>query len=75
MTINVKTLAAEVVTIAASVTTVLAVVLTVAPAIHLPGKYVAVIVAASSIVGAIAAEARKYAGAKVAARKAAKAAK
>ena len=75
MSINVKAVATEVATIAASVGAVLAVVLNVAPSAHLPAQDVAYVVAATSVVGAIAAEARKVAGVKVAARRDAKASK
>jgi hypothetical protein len=72
MSTTVKKIAGDVVTAATAVAAVLAVILNLVPAIHLPAQYVAYVVAASSIVTAVIAQARRYTVAKVQASRAAK---
>ena len=66
-----KKIATDVITTAASVSAILAAVLNLAPSVHLPAQYIAWIVTASSVVAAVVAQARRVAGAKIAAKKAA----
>jgi DNA-binding protein HU-beta len=69
---TIKKLAEDIVTTGVSVGAILAAIENIAPAIHIGGQYVAWIVAASSIVAAVVAQARRVAGAKILAAKAAK---
>jgi hypothetical protein len=63
-----RKIATDIATTAAAVGSILAVLLNVAPSLHVPSTYIAWIVTASSVVAAVVAQARRVAGAKLAAK-------
>jgi hypothetical protein len=69
MSTTFKKIVTDVVTTAGAVGVVLALVLNLAPVIHLPAQYVAIIVTVSSVVAAVGAQARRVVGAKAAAKR------
>lgn len=60
MTVSWKKIATDVVTAGVAVGSVLAVIIAVAPSVNLPAKDIAYLVAASSIVAAVVAQARRF---------------
>jgi hypothetical protein len=68
LTATIKKLAEDVVTTGVSIGAILAAVENIAPSLHIGGEYTAWIVVASAVVAAIVAQARRVAGAKLAAK-------
>lgn len=72
MSVVIRKLLTDVVSTGVAVGAVLAAILNLAPEVHLGGQYVAWITIATSVVAAVVAQARRYASAQVAARRAAR---